>query len=112
MVNSASGIPTARTDEVSSYEQMVALYAERSGPLLSARDDYTSWSQVPIAVQSAVIAWDAARRGGSTESPMSERNALSMAGMMRQALVATTRGFDDLVDEELRRLRLKVKAAL
>jgi hypothetical protein len=36
---------------------------------------------------------------------MSERNALSLCGMMRQALVATTRGFDDAVDDELRILR-------
>jgi hypothetical protein len=87
------------------YEEMVALYAEKNGPLSDCRDDYASWSNVPISIQSAVIAWDAARRGGSNEAPMSERNALSLCGMMRQALVATTRGFDDAVEDELRILR-------
>lgn len=93
------------------YEAMVALYAERSGPLRDARDDYASWSAVPVSVQSAVIAWDAARRGGTNEAPMSERNALSIAGMMRQVLCATVRGVDDALDDELRRLRAALSRA-
>ena len=94
------------TDEaLMTYEEMVACYNDRTGPMRDCRDDYNCWNQVPIGVQSAVIAWDAARRAGSNESPMSERNALSMAGMMRQALSATQRGMDDVMDDELRRLR-------
>ena len=106
----ARGEGGERVTDPFSYEAMVALYAEKNGPLSDCRDDYASWSNVPVAIQSAVIAWDAARRGGSTEAPMSERNALSLCGMMRQALVATTRGYDDAVDEEIRRLRHTVAA--
>lgn len=90
------------------YEEMVARYNESTGPMISCRDDYIAWSEIPVGVQSAVIAYDAARRAGTTESPMSERNALSIAGMMRQAMTATRRGCDDAVDDELRRLRRTV----
>jgi len=103
--------PLTGDDVTVSYDDMVALYNERTGPMRGHRDDYASWSQVPISVQSAVIAYDAARRGGSNEAPMSERNALSLAGMMRQALTATTRGFDDAIDDDLRRLRERLSTA-
>ena len=103
--------PTVSVEHRSNYEAMVALYNERTGPMRDARDHYLSWDLVPVAVQSAVIAWDAARRSGSWEAPMSERNALSMAGLMVQALTATSRGIDDAVDDELRSLRTMLAAA-
>ena len=88
-----------------SYDEMVALYNERTGPMRDSRNDYASWSDVPVAVQAAVIAYDAARRAGGKEAPMSERNALSIAGMIKQAMTATQRGCDEAVDDELRFLR-------
>lgn len=92
---------------VADYSAMTALYNERTGPMRDARDTFRSWSSVPVAVQSFVIAWDAARRAGTNEAPMSERNALSMAGLTAQALTATQRGIDEVIDGELRSLRLE-----
>lgn len=90
------------------YDEMVALYNERTGPMRDSRNDYASWGEVPVGVQSAVIAYDAARRAGGAESPMSERNAVSIAGMLKQAMTATQRGCNDAVDDELRFLRNKL----
>lgn len=92
------------------YDEMVAVYNERTGPMRDSRNDYSSWNEVPVGVQSAVIAYDAARRAGGTDAPMSERNALSIAGMIKQAMTATQRGCDDAVDDELRFMRNKLSS--
>ena len=95
-------------ENIMTYDEMVAVYNERTGPMRDSRNDYASWDKVPVAVQSAVIAYDAARRAGGKESPMSERNALSIAGMIKQAMTATQRGCNDAVDDELRFMRNKL----
>jgi len=92
-------------EDAMSYDEMVALYNERTGPMVEARDRYASWAEVPVGIQAFTIAWDASRRAGSNEHPMSERNALSLAGIVAQAMTAAQRGRDDSMDDELRALR-------
>lgn len=55
---------------------------------MEIRDTYQRWSDVPPRVQKAVEAYDAARRNGGFEPPMSERNKISIAPMIEAALNA------------------------
>lgn len=52
------------------------------------RDTYRTWADVPPVLQKAVLAYDYARRSGTNEPEMSERNMCSIAPMIARALDA------------------------
>lgn len=49
---------------------------------------YKTWGDVPECIRAAVEAYDKARRAGTSEPPMSERNKLTMAPLIEAAILA------------------------